>query len=346
MGGHEITTYLKRITSGRISIACFNSSSNTTVLGDENAINELSQILQRFGISSKGLRVDTAYHSYHMEAVAEDYLRSIKEIQCCDSNTPTTFYSSITGKKKRRGFDAAYWTRNLVSKVLFTHALQGLCEQVESEIRSGVSNSSCIILELGPSNALNFSIKQGLTHKKLDASRYTYMSTLKRGNDAQLTFLQCISSIFDKGYPVDISSANRLNHTTKKSRCSVLTNLPTYPWDHSISYWHESQISKDHRLRTHPYYDLLGIRLPGSPDIQPRWRQIINIERSPWLKDHSVDGRLVFPGSGYLAMAIEAKRQLLRDIEPNKGIQRTSSRMLRFRGFSRFLIQRKVLRCN
>ncbi|KAI9645960.1 hypothetical protein NHQ30_005397 [Ciborinia camelliae] len=321
LSGHEITDYLKRIKSGRVSIACFNSPSNTTISGDEHAINELCQILQKFGISWKKIRVDAAYHSYHMEVVAEDYLRIIGDVQCLDTSTSTIFYSSVSGKRKQKGFDAAYWTRNLVSKVLFTQALQGLCEQVESEIRSEATPSSCIILEVGPSNTLNFSIKQGLTYKQLDTSRYTYMSVLKKDCDAQFTFLQVLSTLFDRGYPVDIAGANRLNHSTHRSQCAVLTDLPTYPWDHSVSYWHESQISKDHRLRVHPYHDLLGIRIPGSPNIQPRWRHVLNIENLPWLQDHSVDGRLVFPGSGYLVMAIEAKRQLLQDSCPDKSIR-------------------------
>ncbi|KAF7879371.1 hypothetical protein EAF04_000567 [Stromatinia cepivora] len=320
LGGYEIMAYVRRITSGRVSIACFNSPSSTTISGDEDAINELSRILQRFGISSRKLRVDTAYHSHHMEVVAEWYLRSIEDIRYLGPSTSTIFHSSVTGKRKHRGFDAAYWTENLVSKVLFTQALQGLCEQVESEIDSQAMSSPCIILEIGPSNALNFSIKQTLTYKQLDSARYTYMSTLKKDCDSQLTFLEAISYLFDSGYSVDIAGANRLNHTSR-SRFSLLANLPTYPWDHSASYWYESQVCKEHRLRVHPYHDLLGIRIPGSPDIQPKWRHILNIESSPWLKDHAVDGRLVFPGAGYLAMAIEAKRQLLQDIEPNRSVR-------------------------
>ncbi|ESZ98068.1 hypothetical protein SBOR_1599 [Sclerotinia borealis F-4128] len=321
LGGDEIMAYLKRIKSGRVSIACCNSPSNTTISGDEHAIDELSRILQKFGIPSQKLRVDTAYHSHHMEVVAEDYLRSIGDSQYSNSSTSTFFHSSVTGKRKQTDFDATYWTRNLVSKVLFVQALQGLLEQVDTEIHSEATSSSCIILEVGPSNALNFPIKQGLTHKQLDTNRYTYMSTLRKDCDAQLTFLQVVSKLFDKGYPVDIASANRLNQSTHRARLSVLTDLPTYPWDHAVSYWHESQISKEHRLRTHPYHDLLGIRIPGSPNIQPRWRHVLNIESFPWLQDHVVDGRLVFPGSGYLAMAIEAKRQLLQDIEPHKSIR-------------------------
>ncbi|EDO04615.1 hypothetical protein SS1G_07098 [Sclerotinia sclerotiorum 1980 UF-70] len=334
LSGYEIMAYIKRIKTGRVSVACFNSPSSTTISGDEGAINELSGILQRFGISSRKLRVDTAYHSHHMEIVAEWYLRSIEDIRCLDPSTSTIFHSSVTGKRKHRDFDATYWTENLVSKVLFTQALQGLCEQVESDIDSEGISSSCIILEIGPSNALNFSIKQTLTYKQLNSARYTYMSTLKKGCNSQLTFLEVISYLFDSGYPVDIASANRLNHLTCRSRVSLLVNLPTYPWDHSASYWYESQVYKEHRLRNHPYHDLLGIRIPGSPNIQPKWRHILNIESSPWLKDHAVDGRLVFPGAGYLAMAIEAKRQLLLDVEPRRSVR---NYIIKDVTFSRFL---------
>ncbi len=42
---------------------------------------------------------------------------------------------------------------------------------------------------------------------------------------------------------------------------------------------------------------------------EPRWRNIIRMADLPWLSDHKVQGSVVFPAAGYLAMAIEATSQ-------------------------------------
>ncbi|KAJ5735700.1 uncharacterized protein N7483_000825 [Penicillium malachiteum] len=90
----------------------------------------------------------------------------------------------------------------------------------------------------------------------------------------------------------------------------TISDLPTYSWDHSKSYWHESRVSRQHRLRQHPYHDLCGIRSLDDTTSEPRWRHILNLETLPWLQDHQVDGVIVFPGAGYIAMAIEAATQI------------------------------------
>ncbi len=41
----------------------------------------------------------------------------------------------------------------------------------------------------------------------------------------------------------------------------------------------------------------------------------LGIESLPWLKHHAVDGFVVLPGPGYIAMAIQALKQLTDDLE-------------------------------
>ena len=94
---------------------------------------------------------------------------------------------------------------------------------------------------------------------------------------------------------------------------TVVQNLPSYPWDHSNTYWFESRLSRDYRLRRDPHHDLLGVRIPSSTSIEPRWRYLVDLDSLPWLSQHVVDGSVAFPGAGYMCMAIEALKQLTKE---------------------------------
>lgn len=109
----------------------------------------------------------------------------------------------------------------------------------------------------------------------------------------------------------------------------MLRDLPPYPWDLSNLYWHESHVSKSHRLRAHPYHELLGIRIFSAPLEEPCWRYIVSLESLPWLRKSQVDGSIVFPATGYMAMAIEAKKQITADRKASGAVYEASSYVLK-----------------
>lgn len=61
--------------------------------------------------------------------------------------------------------------------------------------------------------------------------------------------------------------------------------------------------------------DLLGAPDNMACPFEPRWRNYLRTSEVPWLLDHKIQGNIVFPAAGYLAMAIEASIQLNKDEE-------------------------------
>lgn len=92
----------------------------------------------------------------------------------------------------------------------------------------------------------------------------------------------------------------------------------------------ESRISKEYRMRRDPYHDLLGVRALDATPIEPRWRHMVGLNTLPWLEDHVIDSQVVFPGSGYLCMAIEAIRQISRERHPERLLETISLRNVSF----------------
>lgn len=89
-----------------------------------------------------------------------------------------------------------------------------------------------------------------------------------------------------------------------------LVDVPSYPWDHSKKYWHESHLSKSNRFRSHGREDIIGAPLENSTPQDPRWRGFFRVQENPWLEDHVIQGSIIYPAGGMIAMVVEAAKQL------------------------------------
>ena len=315
----KVRPFLAETLGKRVSVACINSPSSTTISGDEAAILELSNTFSRLEILNSRLKVDTAYHSHHMYRAAPYYLQSLGTIQTQSLRAGVRFISTVTAEEKSEDFGAAYWVENLVSKVRFYEALRNFFQAEVENCDGPEIQPTHIILEIGTHKVLETPIRQTINQVPghLD---HEYIPTLIRGRDAVHTILETTARMFDLGQPVKLFMANGLHHAQHQRY--ILGNLPTYPWDHSITYWHESRLSKEYRLRKHGVHDLLGIRTTDRPSLEPSWRHTVSIGALPWLADHVVDGLVIFPGAGYLCMAIEASSQILDDSQPHATVRR------------------------
>jgi acyl transferase domain-containing protein len=92
----------------------------------------------------------------------------------------------------------------------------------------------------------------------------------------------------------------------------VLTDLPSYPWNHQRRHWLEPRLNRALRERALPPHDLLGSFVPGTNPDAPSWRHILRAAEMPWVRDHVVQSNIVFPGAGYICLAIKAIRAAIR----------------------------------
>ncbi|KAK2612700.1 hypothetical protein QQS21_001317 [Conoideocrella luteorostrata] len=327
----SIALKLKLLRTGRAKIACVNSPDSVTVSGDAPAIEELQKLLKTADIFARILKVDTAYHSHHMEKIAEDYMKSLEKVQAGKPRYGVAFYSSVTGSVKSSGFGAAYWMKNLVSKVCFSDAFLSLSRDI---VKSGNRGAIQIFFEIGPHSALQGPIRQILS-AQTSTVKSEYISSLARGKDAIQTVLYSAGRLFELGWPVNWRSVVDMQ-VPHNGNPQTLGNLPSYPWDHSTKYWWESRLSRDHRLRQFPNHDLVGLFDVTSNGYAPRWRYHLSVKDLPWLKHHVVDGAVIFPGTGFICMAIEAMKQLVQFHSPDH--RRIASFMLKNVAFLKSIV--------
>lgn len=299
----ELEPYFNRVESGDLVAACINSPKSVTVSGDADAIAALNIMLDEDGVFNRRLKVDVAYHSSHMAGIAEEYTNCLVGIGPGEKAEKVIMISSVTGETipNVELCKPEYWVRNLVSPVRFSDAISRI--SVSPNKSFGMS-PIYHMLELGPHSTLQGPIRDTLADNP-HGKEISYIAPIKRTSDPLETVPSAAGTLWCYGYPIDIDAVNS-SSSPFDSAPKLLTDLPSYPFDHSTSYIHRPRLQKDFLLRQFPRLDLLGAPVIGFNPLEPTWRKFLRISDTPWVEDHRVNGTILYPAAGMLVMAIEA----------------------------------------
>ncbi|CAH0054521.1 unnamed protein product [Clonostachys solani] len=296
--------------SNTVRVACINSPESVTLSGDVSGIDSISEELHKEGIFIRKLKTDDrAYHSHHMEEISniyetllsqEVFSKNIVNGEGKSETRTSKMVSTVTceevvGDTLR---SASYWTKNLTSPVRFSDGLEKLSHLVKD----------LKFVEIGPHAALKSPVLQTLGNSTI------YLSAQLRGSDSAVTLLSFVGNLYTRGFQVNLSKVRVSSTMAHKRHIAphVILNLPTYPWHYEQEpLWAESRLSHEARFRKVQRHELLGSPVPGGNGSTMAWRNVFRLEDVPWVRDHKLDEKVVFPGAGYLAMAMEALSQAL-----------------------------------
>ncbi|KAF1947383.1 polyketide synthase-like protein [Clathrospora elynae] len=299
-------------TGDPLVIACYNSPSSLTISGSRDAVDRLINTLMDAKIKFTLLDIDVAYHSDHMDPVGAVYGRLLRPIQSGRLEyAQPHFISTVTGKLLEDNSvlrTSEYWVRNLVSPVKFSSAVTEICAAGAKQSSSAMAD---MFVEIGPHSLLRSPLRDILKPHGRDIET-DYVSVLVRNRAADLTALDCVGKLHSAGSLIDLAEIN--GNRTLSER--LVTTLPPYPFNDKTKYWLEGRASAQYRFRKHAHHEFLGTRVDDWNACEARWTNRILLEQSPWLKDHQVNGMIIFPASGFIVMALEAVRQ----IYGNKGL--------------------------
>ncbi|PSR79071.1 putative hybrid NRPS/PKS enzyme [Coniella lustricola] len=290
---------------GRLQLAAHNSDASLTLSGDADAVAHAKRVFDEEKKFARLLLVDTAYHSHHMHVCSEPYVASLRrcDIQQQSSTTgPCQWFSSVRSGDRMAStdeslLDGTYWRDNMVQSVLFADA-----------VRSAVANVEChLVIEVGPHPALKGPAQQ--TISSIVSSPLPYTGVLSRGQADDEAFADALGFIWTHLGPDAVHFA----HSADAPPPKLLTGLPSYPWDHSKAYWHESRKSRKTRVRSAAFHELLGVPSPDNTARNMRWSNMLRSDDIPWLDGHQLQGQTVFPAAGYVAMALEGAKTLAGD---------------------------------
>ncbi|KAI5203359.1 putative polyketide synthase [Aureobasidium subglaciale] len=311
IGREDAELHLQNVTVGKAVIACVNSPTSVTLSGDATAIDQIQVQLELEKVFARKLKVGVAYHSHHMAPFSKQFTASLEQIQGYKGDFNGVHYTTpVTGKplKSAKEIGTGHWALNMVSPVLFLDAYRNMCLEIGET--SNPKKLVDIVVEVGPHGALAGPIRQIMQLPEFEGTAIPYASCLTRGQDAVSTMQALASELVAKGVSVDL---NAVNFPNGSEQARVLTNLPTYPWTHSIQHWFEPSANKNHRSKKRRMHDLLGTLEPNSIPMMPTWRLVLRVPDLPWVRDHQVQGSMIYPGAGFICMAIEGLNQLVQN---------------------------------
>jgi acyl transferase domain-containing protein/NADPH:quinone reductase-like Zn-dependent oxidoreductase/short-subunit dehydrogenase/ubiquinone/menaquinone biosynthesis C-methylase UbiE/acyl carrier protein len=264
-----------------ISIAAINGANSVTLSGDPAVLAEIDKTLAQADMFSRPLRVDVPYHSPKMEPLEAELLEGLRNIQPRPASIP--FFSTVTGTAlDGPEVDARYWYRNVRRPVLFYDTIAKL---IEAGHRT--------FLELGAHPILRHDIAQCLNEK---SSGGATLCSLRRDDRERAALLGSLGRLYTLGADIDWHKLHPADATAIK--------LPAYPFQAEV-HWRESHITRRIRLgeSVHP---LLGNRLEVP---KPSWSATLDTAGLTYLLDHRIGDSIIFPGAGYVEMALAAARE-------------------------------------
>lgn len=316
MGPEQASSHVPGDLQDKVRVAAINSPKSVTLSGDADAVDEMASKFEKTGDFNRKLRTGgNAYHSHHMASLGGDYgnmlsegLRHVKMLGLNDSRqryARVPWASSvIPGETVDLDDDdrlVSYWRANLEQSVRFSDAVTDMMQFKDVPVD--------VLVEVGPHGALQGPLDQIVKSIGKPAS---YVSTLKRGQDARESMLNMAGSLFGLNTDIDLVAVNSVDAVDPHGAGTVLTHgctatdLPPYQYTFGSLNYYESRQSKEYRLRQTLRHDLLGSKIPGCAKCQPEWRNVLRVKDVPWLSDHRVGADAVFPAAGYVAMAIAA----------------------------------------
>jgi acyl transferase domain-containing protein len=294
LGPEEVQPFIKG--QSGVVIGCYNSPQSVTLSGQAHVIEEIRVSLAQAGIFARKVNTsDNAYHSHLMASAAQKFQGLFSGIYSEMIHSPARnkrlpripMYSCITGELlKAEIVPFEYWRSSLELPVLFDQASQALFAS---------HSTARYVVEIGPHSALAGPIRQITMSLGFSEERLTYLPTLVRGEDGVDNVLRLVGTLFNLGYPVDLTRVNAMDtyygDVSDEEKCEIgklLVDLPTYQWNYEGLLWKESRRGREFRFRKHCRHDLLGSREPGGSQNSHLWRNHLDVSFVPWLQDHKV----------------------------------------------------------
>ncbi|MEV0623695.1 SDR family NAD(P)-dependent oxidoreductase [Nonomuraea sp. NPDC050404] len=258
-----------------VSIAAVNGPASTVISGVEQAVLEVAEVL---GVKSRRLRVSHAFHSPLMEPMLEEFRAVAETLTYSAPEIPIV--STLTGETM---CSPEYWVAQVRGAVRFADAIHTLQDR-------GVG----AYLELGPDGVLT----------AMAADTVNVVPTLRKDRDEQTAVMTALAELHVRGVPLDWAAvfpgARRVE-------------LPTYPFEHRW-FWPEQVASGAGDVSAvglastdHP---MLGVAMPLADSDGVVLTGRMSLWTHPWLADHMVAGRVVFPGAGFVELAVRAGDQV------------------------------------
>jgi phthiocerol/phenolphthiocerol synthesis type-I polyketide synthase C len=278
----EVVERLASAVAG-VEITAFNSPRAVTVAGPADALAAFKSLVHDRGIALIDLDLDYPFHTSLMAEIQPGLTADLKDIVPRDADVP--FVSSVTGAcLPGSRLTGAYWWRNAREQVQFMGA-----------VRAAAKVGARYFVEIGPRSTLLKHVADSLEGV---VNGFATLSVLDRGDGEVDPFDQALAKAVVGGARVDLASVFGVDP-------GAAIALPAYPW-------------QQQRFRYAPTAEAIGVQTVRHPfagvrhaDDALEWHAHIDTSLFADLVDHKVGEQTIFPGAGFLEVALSVARQWL-----------------------------------
>ena len=267
-----------------VSINGLNGPTSVVVGGEAAGLDELQERWTAREARWKRIPVEFASHTPQVAPIRDALLT---DLACIEPRTATVpFHSTVTGTVLDGGeLDAEYWYGNVLKMVRFEPGIGDL-----------IASGHDTFVEIGPKPVMTMSVQESL---EVRGARGVVTGSLRREDGGLRRFLASAAEIFVRGARVDWSPA---------FGAATPVPLPTYAFQHRPFWPRPARTRQDAGslgLAGVGDHAFLGAAI-GLADGGWVLSGRVSAETHPWLADHAVGGSIVFPGTGFVDLALRA----------------------------------------
>ncbi|WP_330261489.1 type I polyketide synthase [Streptomyces sp. NBC_00539] len=278
---------LPLLTDG-VGVAAVNGPDSVVVSGAEAAVLAVGEHFTAIGRKTSRLAVSHAFHSALMDPMLDAFRAVASRLSY--SEPIVAAVSTVTGERVGAQWQSPdYWVGQVREAVRFADAVGAL--EREGAVR---------YLEIGPDGVLT-----GLAQQSLDSEQAVLVPALRKNRPEPEALIAAVARLHTCGAPVDWAAFYAGTGARR-------VGLPTYAFQRT-RYWVEGTgalgdlSAAGLAAAGHP---LLGavVSLADSGGVVLTGR--VSVSAQPWLADHLVGDSVVFPGTGFVELAVRAGDQV------------------------------------
>ncbi|MET9827021.1 SDR family NAD(P)-dependent oxidoreductase, partial [Streptomyces sp. NPDC006349] len=273
---------VRPLLTGVVSIAAVNGPTSVVVSGESEAVEAVAGHFTSLGRKTSRLKVSHAFHSPLMEPMLDDFRAVAQSLAYSVPVLPVVAVGEVTGPE--------YWVRHVRDAVRFK-------DGVERLVGEGVTR----FVEVGPDGVLT-GLAQGVLE---DVESVHLIASQRRHRVEAEALVAAVAGFHCAGGGVDWEAFYAPSGARR-------VELPTYAFQHERFWIEPAAVSTDVTaagLETadHP---LLGavVVLPDEGGAVLTGR--LSVAAQPWLADHRIGDAVLFPGTGFVELAIRAGDQV------------------------------------
>ena len=181
--------------------------------------------------------------------------------------------------------NASYWRSHVRQPVQFHAAMETLREQGYE-----------VFLEIGPQPVL-----LGMAQRCIPDGKNLWLASLRQRKEDYIQMLESLGTLFVHGSNVNWAGFHQ-GHSHHR------IPLPTYPFQRQ-RYWFKTR-AKSNRPERSMIHPLLGRRVRSPLLTGMAFETELGVDFPSFLNDHRIYETAIFPGTGYMEMALAAAKQV------------------------------------